>query len=50
MPKNAKQLANEIQYVWRQAEQEGRDLTPSERQHMAGLVDEAKAQHGSRSR
>ena len=45
MPKNAKQLANEIQYVWRQAEQEGRDLTPSERQHMAGLVDEAKAQH-----
>lgn len=43
--KNAKALANEIEGIWDAAERAGRSLTGSEREYMAGLVEELKSQH-----
>jgi HK97 family phage major capsid protein len=45
MPKNAKQLAGEMEEMWARAEREGRDLTAGERSQMEQLVEAAKSQH-----
>jgi hypothetical protein len=45
MPKNAQQLADEIEGMWTRAEREGRDLTAGERAQMEQLIEAAKSQH-----
>jgi HK97 family phage major capsid protein len=45
MPRSAKELVAEYQRIWDAAEAENRELSAAERQHMKGLVDQAKSQH-----
>src|SRR5262245_46770518 len=45
MPRNANQLADEIEETWARAKREGRDLTASERSQMQELLEATKSQH-----